>query len=151
MVVVLLVCVSLLALLFYWAGCPGPGFCSGYERQQVLWVSVVALVNFSEENWALPAPAGMPFHIAQDAVLALRLVALASPVFLCTVATCVLCRDAFVCEVIPPIALEASDWLFLDFLNVCPVVADGETVSYGPVGSVSIRKGENEMSSLLAR
>ena len=112
---------------------------------------MVTFVNFSEEDWALPAPAGMPFHIARDAALSLGLVAFASPVFLHTVAACVLCRDAFVREMIPPVALEASDQLFLDFLDVGPVVADGETVSYGPVGSVSIRKGENEMSGLLAR
>ena len=84
-------------------------------------------------------------------MLSLGLVAFASPVFLCAVAACVLCRDAFVHKMIPPVALEASDWLFLDFLDAGPAVADGKTVSYGPVGSVSIRKGENEMSSLLAR
>ena len=68
-----------------------------------------------------------------------------------TVAACVLCRDAFIHEMIPPVALKASDQLFLAFLNAGPVVADGKTIGYGPVGSVSIRKGENEMSSLLAR
>ena len=93
----------------------------------------------------------MPFHVARDTALSLGLVAFASLVFLRAVAARVLCRDAFVREVIPPVALKASDRLFLDFLDAGPAVADGETVSYGPVGSVSIRKGENEMSGLLAK
>ena len=67
------------------------------------------------------------------------------------VAACVLCRNALVGEVVPSVAFEASDRLFLDFLDAGPAIADDETVSNGPVGSVSIRKGENEMSGLLAR
>ena len=52
---------------------------------------------------------------------------------------------------VPSLALEAPGWLFFNLVDVDPVATDGEPVSNGPVGNVSIDNGEDEMGSLLSR
>ena len=82
----------------------------------------------------------MAGDIAGDTMLVLGLVTEASPVLLCAVAASVGGQYTLKHKVIPAMALEAPDGFLSDFLNMCPVVANGEPVGYSPVGSVSISK-----------
>ena len=93
----------------------------------------------------------MLVRVAGDAKSAVGVRALASPVFLGAVSALVDIEDAFICEVVPPLAFYAPDWLLFDFLYMCPAVAEGEAVSYGSVGCLGICKRHDEMGGLLAR
>jgi len=93
----------------------------------------------------------MLIRVAEDAVLLAGVRAQAGPVFFCAVSALVDVEDALVHEVVPALALEASDGLLLDLLYVCPVVVYHEAVSYGPICSLSIYKRNDKVSSFLPR
>jgi len=136
-------------LLFFRAGHPCPWFGGWDELKCVFGVATVAFFNFLEEDWALPAPAAVSIGFARDTCSSVGVGAVTGSVFLCAVAAFVGFRVAFVREVVPALALEASGWFFFDLVDVDPAATDGEPVSDGPVGNVSIDNGEDEVSSLL--
>ena len=57
----------------------------------------------------------MIIHLARDAFLCLRGLALFSPMVVCTVAMFVVFFDALLSEVVPPLALETANWFALEF------------------------------------
>jgi len=77
--------------------------------------------------------------------------ALICPMPFGAVATFVRGCCAFVSLVVPLLAFEASDWLFLDFFHLYFLVAYTQTFGYSPVSSFCISKRNEEMCRFFLR
>lgn len=115
----------------------------------VLGVPAIALILLPKEDRARPAPACMSFDVARNAFVLVGVRALIGSVHLRTVGAFVCARDTLVREVVPPLALQASDRLLFNLTRVGPPVAYVDPVSYGSVCCVDIGEGDDEVGRLL--
>ena len=106
-------------------GSPSPGVSCWYVWQGIFRVPVVKIIQFSNKCGAAFAPTRVIVHFARYTSSCFRCRTLACSVFICTITASFAVFEAFLSEMVPALAFQASDWFSLDFLDVTVPITNG--------------------------